>query len=143
MFINQISIFVENKPGGLFEVTDILAQSEIDITALSLADTSDFGILRLIVDKPEVAAAALREAGLIVKQSEVLAVPIEDAPGGLTKVLHTLSEGGVFIEYMYAFAGKMSGKAVVVMRADDAQKASSVLGSFGTNVLSARELYSI
>ena len=143
MLISQISVFVENKPGHLCEVTDILAESKVDITALSLADTSDFGILRLIVDKPDVAQMALREKGFIVKSTDVLAVAMDDQPGGLTSVLHTINTANISIEYMYAFVGKRDGKAVVVIRVNDLEGAAAALQNDATTLVSARDIYNL
>jgi hypothetical protein len=143
MLIQQISVFIENQPGRLTEVVDVLANSQVDITALSLADTSDFGILRLIVDKPEVARAALRESGFIVKATEVLAVAMNDAPGGLASVLHTVTDAGITIEYMYAFVGKREGKAVVVMRVDQLDAAIEALRNDARTLVSARDIYNV
>lgn len=143
MLIKQISVFIENKPGRLTEVTDLLAQYQVDITALSLADTSEFGILRLIVDKPDAAQMALREAGFAVKATEVLAVAMDDQPGGLASVLHTIAEALVSIEYMYAFVGKRDGKAVVVMRVSDLDAAISALQHDSKTLVNARDIYNV
>ncbi len=141
MLVQQISVFIENQPGRLEEVARILGQSGVDITALSLADTAEFGILRLIVDKPDRAQEALREAGLIVKVTEVLAVAMEDQPGGLASVLHHISQAGVTIEYMYAFVGKQDGKAVVVMRVGDLPAAAKALEKNLATPVTARDIY--
>lgn len=141
MLIEQISVFIENQPGKLSEVMDMLTEHQVDISALSLADTSDFGILRLIVDKPEFARQVLSEQGLIVKQTQVLAVAIADQPGGLAKVLHRISDSGISIEYMYAFVGKQDGKAVVVMRVNDPKAAMEVLSKSNDGAGNAREIY--
>lgn len=143
MLIQQISVFIENQPGRLTEVADLLAQSKVDITALSLADTSDFGILRLIVDQPDVAQQALREGGFIVKSTEVLAVAMTDQPGGLASVLKTIADAGISIEYMYAFVGKQDGKAVVVMRVNDLEGAVASLKNDGKTLVSARDIYNM
>ena len=143
MLIQQISVFIENQPGRLTEVADILSKSNVDITALSLADTSDFGILRLIVDKPDVALISLRESGFIVKSTEVLAVAMEDQPGGLASVLNTINHAGIFIEYMYAFVGKQDGKAVVVMRVSDLDRAIAALKNDSKTLVNARDIYNL
>ena len=143
MLIQQISVFIENQPGKLSEVTDILAQSNVDITALTLADTSDFGILRLIVDKPDVAQMALKESGFIVKSTEVLAVAMDDQPGGLSSILHTVSSVGISVEYMYAFVGKTDGKAVVVMRVDSLDLATAALKKDPNASVTARDIYNL
>jgi len=143
MLIQQISVFIENQLGRLTEVADLLAQSKVDITALSLADTSDFGILRLIVDQPDVAQQALREGGFIVKSTEVLAVAMADQPGGLAAVLKTIADAGISIEYMYAFVGKQDGKAVVVMRVNDLEGAVACLKNDSKTLVSARDIYNM
>ena len=125
--IKQLSVFVENKFGRLAAVTEVLAKNNIDINALSLADTSDFGILRLVVDKPEDAAVALTEHGVTVKCTEVIAAAMDDCPGGLSSILDTLTNEKINIEYMYAFMGKTEGKAWTVMRVDDSERAEKVL----------------
>lgn len=125
--IKQLSVFVENKFGRLVAVTEVLAKNNIDINALSLADTSDFGILRLVVDKPEDAAVALTEHGVTVKCTEVIAAAMDDCPGGLSFILDTLTNEKINIEYMYAFMGKTEGKAWTVMRVDDSERAEKVL----------------
>lgn len=125
--IKQLSVFVENKFGRLAAVTEVLAKNNIDINALSLADTSDFGILRLVVDKPEAAAVALTEHGVTVKCTEVIAAAMDDCPGGLSFILDTLTNEKINIEYMYAFMGKTEGKAWTVMRVDDSERAEKVL----------------
>ena len=107
MFIKQVSVFVENKAGAMSEVLDILAEENIDMSAVSVADTSDFGILRLILSEPEKAEKVLKEKGYVVKLTDVVAVGIEDKPGGLSKPLKVLKDNGIGIEYMYAFIGKI------------------------------------
>lgn len=133
--IKQLSVFVENKFGRLAAVTEVLAKNNIDINALSLADTSDFGILRLVVDKPEEAAVALTEHGVTVKCTEVIAAAMDDCPGGLASILDTLTNEKINIEYMYAFMGKTEGKAWTVMRVDDSERAEKVLHEHSVKTL--------
>ncbi len=140
MYVKQISVFVENKFGKIAEIVDALAKNEIDISALSLADTSEFGVLRLIVDKSELALEVLKEEGVIVKLSDVLAIAIDDAPGGLAKALNILTEANVAIEYMYAFIGKADGKAMTVIRVDDEEKASEALKNGGVALLTTEDI---
>ena len=116
MFIKQLSIFVENKPGRLVAILDTLAENGIDISALSIADTADYGVARMIVSNPELAVACLKEIGVFVKLTDVFAVTIDDSPGGLTKSLHKITDEGIEISYMYAFVGKISGKAIMVLK---------------------------
>ena len=122
MIIKQISIFVENKPGRLAEITEIIAKNNINIRALSVADTTHFGILRIIVDNPEEVERILRDAGLTVSITSVITACIHDRPGGLAEVLKLLSSRDIQIEYMYAFIAKSDNEAYVVMRieAEDA-----------------------
>lgn len=127
MRIKQISVFVENKTGRMSEIIGALAQAKVDILALSMADTTDFGVLRMIVDQPEQAKQALRSAGVVVKSSEVLAFEVEDKPGALAELLRKLSDGGVGIEYMYASILRRQDKAMMIFRVDDADKAETLL----------------
>ena len=140
MFVKQLSVFVENKFGRISEIINALAENSIDISALSLADTSEFGILRLIVDKPELAVDVLKEEGVIVKLSDVLAIAIDDTPGGLAKALSLLTEANVVIEYMYAFIGKADGKAMTVIRVDDEAKAIDALNKGGVTLLTTDDI---
>ena len=140
MFVKQISVFVENKFGRMAAIINALAQNSIDISALSLADTSEFGILRLIVDKPGEAVEILKKEGVIVKCSNVLAIAIDDRPGGLAKALEILTEAGVEIEYMYAFIGKADGKAMTVVRVNDNDKAVSALEEGNISLLTTEDI---
>ena len=129
--MKQLSVFVENKVGRLSAVLDVLKENDIDISALSLADTSEYGILRLVVDKPDIALTALKESGVMVKCTEVIAAAMDDAPGGLANLLSVLSDANIAIEYMYAFIGKAEGKAWTVLRVDDIETAVEVFDSHG------------
>ncbi|MBP3939663.1 MAG: acetolactate synthase [Clostridia bacterium] len=140
MYVKQISVFVENKFGRMAEILNALAEKSIDISALSLADTSEFGILRLIVDKPELAVEVLKEEGVIVKPSDILAIAVDDTPGGLAKALNVLTEANVVIEYMYAFIGKADGKAMTVIRVDDEPKAIEALKNGGVALLTTEDI---
>jgi len=131
MIIKQISIFVENKPGRLAEITEILAKNNINIQALSVADTTHFGILRIIVDNPEQVEQVLTEAGLTLSVTKVLNVCIHDKPGGLAEVLKLLSAHDIQIEYMYAFVAKKENEAYVVMRIEAVDAACALLRSNG------------
>ncbi|MCM1024209.1 MAG: ACT domain-containing protein [Prevotella sp.] len=141
MFIKQLSVFVENKPGKLSEVTKLLSGSGIDIRALSVADTGDFGILRLIVNDPEKACGALKNADCIVSMTDVIAVGTEDKPGGLTGIMDCLYASDISVEYMYAFISKKAGEAYVIIRADSNGKALEALKENGFSVLTASEVY--
>lgn len=140
MNVKQISVFVENKKGRLAEITKTLAANGIDISALSIADTTDFGILRLIVNKPDEAKKILKEQGFAVKATEVIAIAINDEPGALAAVLEKLDTESIGIEHMYAFLGKTVPGALVVLRVDDPAKAESVLAQSGIRVLSNDEI---
>jgi len=141
MTIEQISVFVENKIGCLVEVTDVLAQHNVDMRALSIAETPDFGILRAIVNDPKKTAKLLSDAGYICKETPVLAVSIEDRPGGLNKVLHVLRDNSINLEYTYAFAGRRTEIAYMVLRVNDSDRAAKVLEENGVKLLSADEIF--
>ena len=143
MTIDQLSVFVENKPGKLVEVTETLSRSGVDLRALSLADTTDFGILRLIVDKPERALDILQEAGYLVQTSKVIPVSVSDAPGGLTGALRILADAGVDVEYLYAFVAHSRDRAFVIIRAEDPNRAIAVLSAGGVGIVSAEEMYGL
>lgn len=136
----QISIFIENKEGRLAEVTAILRDAGVNIRALSLADTTDFGVLRLIVNDNEKATAALRNQGFTVGKTRVLAVEVNDVPGGLNQVLDPLSEQGVNVEYMYAFANPQCKNAIMIFRFDDIEKAKVILAEQGIKVVDKEEI---
>ncbi len=140
MRIKQLSIFVENKTGRLHSIVDALSESNINMRALSIADTTDFGILRLIVDDSDKAKAALANIGVISKITDVIAVKIDDKTGGLASVLDTISDAGLAIEYMYAFLGRESGRALMVLKSDDDTKAESLLIGAGISLVDQSEL---
>ena len=140
MTIKQLSVFVENKQGRLSEITGILQGAWVDIRALSLADTTDFGILRLIVDKEDVAEAALRGAGLTVSLTPVIAAGIADRPGGLAEAMALLRDGGISVEYMYAFISRRKEMAYVILRVDDNGKAAELLQKAAFPLLTEEEI---
>ena len=127
MLVKQLSIFVENKPGRLSDIIKLLGENGVNLSALSLADTTNFGVLRLIADKTDVAQAVLRDAGIVSKCSDVLAVAIDDTPGALTGILDLFTENGVSVEYMYAFSKQLEGKAQMVVKTDSLEKAEALL----------------
>lgn len=141
MQVEQISIFIENKSGRLAEVTRVLGESDINIRALSLADTSDFGILRLIVDKTDLARQTLKERGFTVNKTAVVAVEVPDRPAGLAGILQVLDGGGVNVEYMYAFVEHSANNAVIIFRFDDADAAIKVLLANDIKVLEGERVY--
>jgi len=139
----QISVFLENKSGRLAEVTSALAKASVNIRALSLAETIDYGVLRLIVDKPAEARKALSEAGFTVTETEVVAVEMPDRPGGLAGIVNLVTQSGLNIEYLYAFVGQRGENAVVIFRIDDVKAAVAALQQGGARILSADELSAI
>lgn len=139
MKIEQLSIFLENKVGRLAEVTEVLASSDINIRTLSLADTSDFGILRLIVNDHEKAKAALKEAGFTVGLTSVVAVEVPHKPGGLNSILHLLGKKGINVEYMYAFMQK-GENAVLIFRFNRPDAALEALKETGIPILNTEQV---
>ena len=137
MTIKQISVFVENAPGKLADITDTLYKNGIDIRALSIADTSDYGVLRLIVDKIDTAYDVLKESGVVVLKNDVLAVNLPDVPGGFAKAVRTLSDAGIEIEYSYAFLTRTVGSACVIFRVENNEAASDTLSKAGFEVAQA------
>ena len=140
MTIEQISIFLENRAGRLAEVTHTLTGASINIRALSLADTSDFGILRLIVSDQERAFAVLREKGFTVGRNTVVAIEMEDTPGSLDAVLRRIGDAGLNVEYMYAFARGEKKQAVLVCLFDNTEKAVTTLEAGNIRLISQAEL---
>lgn len=130
MLVKQLSIFVENKPGRLSAIINLLGQHHVNLSALSLADTTNFGVLRLIADKTELAQEVLREEGIVSKCADVLAVAIDDTPGSLTGILDLFNENGISVEYMYAFSAKHEGKAQMVVKTDSLEKAEALLKNY-------------
>lgn len=141
MVIKQLSIFVENQPGRLAEITNALCQKDIDIRALSIADTTNFGILRLIVNHPARAESILKEQGFTVSQTDVIGVGVTDEPGGLARALNVLNEAQIGVEYMYAFVSKAEKTAYVILRVENNAQAIEVLEDNGIKVLSHEEIY--
>ena len=127
MFVKQLTVFVENKSGRESDILDALGKANIDISALSIADTSDYGLMRMITDEPQKAKEILDGAGVAVKITDALAVPIENRPGGLADVMKRLKDGGVSVEYLYAFVGRKDGGALVVLKTDDNEKAEKII----------------
>ena len=143
MKLEQLSIFLENRSGRVAEITGILARAGINIRALSLADTADFGILRLIVTQTARAVQVLREGGFTVATNEMVALEVPDRPGGLWSILTVLEGAGINVEYMYAFVHKATENAVVIFRFDEPDKASAVLRAAGVRVLAGEEVYAL
>ena len=140
MSVKQISVFLENKKGRLAEVTRTLSHEKINIRALSLADTADFGVLRIIVDNPDRSLAILKSHGFVAQVTEVVAVEVEDRPGGLSRILEVLDQDNVNVEYMYAYVEKSRENAIVICRIDDRERALQILQKNGIATLSAEAL---
>jgi hypothetical protein len=143
MKVEQISIFIENKSGRLAEVARVLGEQGVNIRALSLADTSDFGILRLLVDNTDIALSTLKKEGFTVNKTEVVAVEVPDQPGGLYNILQILDEAQINVEYMYAFVERNAGNAVIIFRFDEIDSAISALQGKGVSILTGEKLYSL
>ena len=143
MCVEQISIFLENKAGRLAEVTGILARAQVNIRALALADTSDFGVLRLIVNDNQKAEAALKEGGFTVSKTRVVAVEVSDRPGGLHHILDLLDRSGINVEYMYAFVQQSGNNAVMIFRFDQTDAAVQALQADGLHVIDGDKLYAM
>jgi hypothetical protein len=135
MEVAQISVFLENRSGGLADVIDVLARNEIDIKAVALADMADFGILRLIVDDADRTRTVLKESGFTVHKTQVVAVEVPDRPGGLRDTLHALKRSGINVEYMYSAARRVGERAIVVFRFDELGRALEALRGAGITVL--------
>jgi hypothetical protein len=140
MAIRQLTVFVENKQGTIVSVTDILAKNNVNIRALSIAETEDFGILRLIVNDEATAVKTLEEAGFLLKITEVVGVKIGDAPGKLTAALRVLDEANVNVEYLYAFMARTERHAYVVLRVEENAEAESILVNAGFHLITDADI---
>ena len=141
MSVKQISVFLENRPGSLHDMTKALADAKIDLRGLSLAETSDFGIVRLIVDDVLGTANVLKDAGFVASLSDVLAVEVPNVPGGLNRVLEILDEAKINVEYMYAILGnKKSDTAYMIFRVNDNSRAGAALKAEGVKIMEPEEL---
>lgn len=138
--IHQISIFLENRSGSLSEITGLLAKKGINLRALSIAETRDYGVLRLIADDEEKATSALLENGCILSRTPVTVISVPDEPAGLSQILELLAEGGVDIDYMYSLFIHQEGKAYMVFRVADEEKFLAVLAGHGLSPVTAEEL---
>lgn len=135
MFIKQISVFVENKKGRLYTLTKTLADNGIDMKALSIADTSKFGILRLIVSDPEHALEVIKEANYTASVTDVLGVEVEDRPGGLAEILEIFKDNDITVEYLYSFVGSSGDNAMIIFKVDELEKAQGLLSEKGHNIV--------
>lgn len=140
MKIKQISVFLENRKGRLYEVCSLLGQAGINIRALTIAETESFGVLRMVVNKPDEAVHLFRTHNITANLTDVVAVEVPDRPGGLAEVLQVLSTQNVNVEYMYGFVEKFSEKALLVFRFDDPVEAIRTLTSAGISVVAEKEL---
>ena len=141
MTVKQISVFLENKPGALYAMTGVLAQNQVDLRALSVAETKDFGIVRMIADDMYKATTVLKEAGYIHSITPVLGVAIDDVPGGLNRVLQVLTDAKVNVEYMYAFlGGKKANHAYMVFRVENNEAATAALAARGIKTVEQEEM---
>ena len=140
MLLKQISVFVENRHGAIRDITGVLANAGINIRAMSIADTADFGIVRMIVDKRKEALMALRENGMTVKETDVLALAVQDRPGAMYEALTALATSEVMIEYSYGFVSPVNGEATCILRCDDQEKALECLAGKGFKLLTADDI---
>lgn len=140
MTIHQISVFLENRAGQLAEITKILAENGIDMRAISIAETADYGVLRLIVDKPQKTTTILLENGFILSMTPVTVVTVPDQPGGLAPVLQLVAQGNIDIEYMYSLFTHTDGKAYMVFRVSDDEKFTALLAQNGISAVTSEEL---
>ena len=138
--VYQISVFLENRAGQFAEITGVLAESGIDLRAISIAETADYGILRMIVDNAEKATALLMQHGYLLSMTPVLVIAVPDQPGGIAPVLATLAEGNIDIEYMYSLFTHIEGKAYIVFRVSETEKFITLLASHGITPATAEEL---
>jgi len=141
--VEQISVFIENRPGRLAEISRILGDAGVNMRALTLADTTDFGILRIIVNNVERAVEALKAKDFPVDKTDVVAIDVVDKPGGLATILDILYQASINVEYMYAFLERHKDNAVIIFRFDNIEEAIRVLESNGVNVLPADMIYQL
>lgn len=140
MYLKQLSVFVDNKPGALYAPCSVLAEAGINLSTIFLADTKDFGILRIITKETEKALKVLRESNFAVKSTDVLAIEIEDAPGALSRILKTLEQKGLNVSYMYAGTGT-AGKPVMIFRFDDTDQALEKLQGTDCPIITSEQFF--
>ena len=140
MKLTQISVFLENKEGRLFDICSLLGENDVNIRALNIAETSDYGILRMVVDKPEQALAVMKQNNIVASLTDVVGVEVEDRPGGLVEVLKILRENQINVEYMYGFFEKLTDCALLVFRFDNTAKATEILKDNGINIIASEAL---
>ena len=140
MKLTQISVFLENRKGRLFDVCSLLGKSNINIRALTIAETESFGVLRIVVDKSDQAITSLRNNGFVANLTDVIAVEVGDKPGGLAEILKVFADNNINVEYMYGFVEKFSDNALLVFRFEDTDKAAKILAEKGIKVVTRREI---
>ncbi|MFH0738472.1 MAG: ACT domain-containing protein [Candidatus Omnitrophota bacterium] len=143
MKLTQISIFLENKKGRLFEVCSLLGKNKVNIRALSVAESEEFGVLRLVVDRPQEAIRILKKNGFVASLTDIVAVEVEDKPGGLAGILRVFDKASINVEYMYGFVEKFSDKAILVFRFDDPDKAIKVLTKNKIKIVGKKDIVSL
>ena len=143
MKIKQLSIFLQNRMGSLSKPLEVLSDADVNIKALCMADTSEFGILRLVVDNPEKGKAALEENNFLVKITDIVGVEMNDTPGGLTTVLKVIKDNDIDLEYLYAFTHEKVGKAILLLHAEDIDKLISILNDNNIKTVPSDEVYSL
>jgi len=140
MLLKQISVFAENRHGAIRDITGVLTEAAVNIRAIAIADTTDFGVVRLIVDKRKEALAALRENGMTVIETDVIALAVDDTPGALHAALSALADSGIMVEYSYGFVSPIQGGATIILKCDDQEKALGCLTEKGFRMLTADEI---
>ena len=143
MKIKQLSIFLQNKMGSLAKPLEVLTVADVNIRAMCMADTSEFGILRLVVDDPEKGKEALEQNNFLVKMTEIIGVEMNDAPGGLTSVLKIIRDNNIDLEYLYAFTHEKEGKAILLLHADDIDNLIKVLTDNNITIVPSKEVYNL
>lgn len=140
MKITQISVFLENRKGRLFDVCNLLGKNNINIRALTIAETESFGVLRIVVDKSDLAIKTLKANGFVANLTDVVAIEVGDKPGGLAAVLKVFADNDVNVEYMYGFVEKFSDNALLVFRFEDVEKAQKILTEKGVKIVTRKEI---
>lgn len=143
MKIKQLSIFLQNKMGSLAKPLEVLTVADVNIRAMCMADTSEFGILRLVVDNPEKGKEALEQNNFLVKMTEIIGVEMNDAPGGLTSVLKTIRDNNIDLEYLYAFTHDKADKAILLLHSSDIDKLIEVLENNNITIVKSEEVYNL
>jgi len=143
MKLTQVSVFLENKKGRLFEVCSLLGKNKINIRALSVAESEEFGVLRLVVNKPQEAVRILKKRSFVASLTDIVAVEVEDKPGGLASILKIFDKSNINVEYMYGFVEKFSDKAILVFRFDDPDKAIGILTRNKVNIVGKKDVLSL